>query len=95
LHHTFLDLPASHAYPNMHTIQQNPWEIPTYNHTSIDTCMTQGLKTRHLSFLAFSFNHILHSICFKICSTESTCPVSNLSRVGKNHDLAAIIVIIM
>src|SRR6218665_3055856 len=30
------------------------------------TFVTQGLKTRHLSILAFLFSHILHCICFKV-----------------------------
>ena len=39
--------------------------------------VTQGLKTRHMSFLAFLFNHILHCVCFKILFTESKYLVSN------------------
>jgi len=37
---------------------------------------TQGLKTRHLSFLAFLFNHVLLCICFKIHFTVSKHLVS-------------------
>src|SRR6218665_2760617 len=35
------------------------------------SCVTQGPKTRRLSFSAFLFNHILHCICFKILFTVS------------------------
>src|SRR6218665_2410499 len=41
------------------------------------TYVTQGPKTRHLSFLAFLLKHILHCICFKILFTESKYLVSN------------------
>jgi len=41
--------------------------------------VTKGPKTRHLSFLAFVLNHILHYVCFKILFTESKYFVSNWS----------------
>ena len=43
--------------------------------TYIHTCT--GLKTCHMSFLAFVFNHILHCMYFKILFTESKYLVSN------------------
>src|SRR6218665_1577406 len=39
--------------------------------------VTQRLKTCHVSFWAFLFSHVLHWICFKILSTESTYLASN------------------
>jgi len=41
--------------------------------------VTQGPKILCLSFLAFSFSHILHCICFKILFTEPKYLVSNWS----------------
>ena len=41
--------------------------------------MTQGPKTRRLSFFAFLFYHILHWISFKIPFTDSNYLVSNWS----------------
>ena len=44
-----------------------------------NTYVTQGPKTRCLSFLAFLLNYILHCISFKILFTESKYLVSNWS----------------
>jgi len=40
--------------------------------TDVLHIVTQRLKTRHLSFLAFLLNHILHCICFKILLQDQT-----------------------
>src|SRR6218665_3071086 len=40
---------------------------------------TQGLKTRHMLFLAFLFRHILQFICFKILFTKFKYLFSNQS----------------
>jgi len=52
--------------------------VPNLNHIDCIN-VTQGSKTRRLSFLAFILHCILHSMCFRILFTESKYLVSNWS----------------